>query len=1321
MVHTRPEPMNASPHHSKVKVSLTLSDPLFQAGDAVSGKLELECRADKGLGLGVMMVELFGIEELTSRDHSATSTFLHSRRRFQGEGLPPSNAVLAHPYPGEPPLPAHYHPARRGQTTFLFRIPLPFSCPSSLNFGSGLARLRYEVRATVGVAWKGEKRLVTDRKEVEVVEGFEDDPVRVAPEAVVVGEHGKIWVQGRVAGGVVVAGRSACVELQVKNHSTKKNSGLSITLTRHLHLPKIPNEEKPPLQISDTLTTVAFRGPEYIAQPGTEGIASLVFEVPKNAIGVKGGLREDEPESDRISEALFEVRCTICVKMSMGIGNKDILLELPVTIYHPSTLPSLPDGDPYPDPYALPYDYSLLDPPPQPTRSPAPLMDPIHNPYGYPPLPMSPPLNPYYEQTPMWFPPPPSQTPLPYAYMSPPLPGHHQPYYFPPPVMSPPPFAMPPRPSSAEPFPSHSHPINSFLPSGLPVTSTQPPPLIPLHSNANSHRYQNMPVEPEEGKGERASRISHHLRLTSRHRSVSPQSHRFPLPPPASSTQAPAPPQPQPSLAPIPAHHSSTQNPNRLTAMSTSPTEIMCPRPMPSPKHTVTIDPFTQLSLTKSDRVGYLEAMAAEVDQWNTDMSGDIPREPITTKQGEVANMDKTLPGPPVPSGKGVFGALAASRRRRVDEVFSALSPPLSAEQTPPTPTLTALCPGRGTRNGPLVMNSKNESGLDILERRLLAEVGTRKVDKDDKKVDVREVLGMSMGMAIPIPSKKTQSDGLDNLNDSAISSLTLPGVDGDGDGLDGLGADVGSVDERTTQRSRSRTRSRVEDDGLEEMRKEMSRRRDSLDVFDLEGDPGRERGRRSEERRKSAEKARASEEIARKEEENTRKSGEKARKSEEKARRSEEKTRKSEEKIRRSEEKERRSGGKQKAGRNGKDVEAFRLRKAAKGRVAEWLGRIDPDVPPPTVHTPPPTTPDIGHGDAPMEAQQQLEALRQDVLAEEQMESRKSPLHQLAFSHNDVSPEEQPPAHTAQQDVDAAPNPRSSGFMPIATFRASRIRQTPRNVEQRSAPPNHEIPASPSTESKPIDKDADKAKATSPSQSVNKTPVLKSPPKLPVQWPPPLDSHVKYDVRSARGGRGGKVASVTAIWASAGPSNDVLERQLAKAEALKPVKQGSPGVKPPIPPKPKSLDVLPPRRMTSPLVQPSQEPKTKIGSPLRFDAPPPKPPKPSHSRSPAVTSPSPELPSLADLTARRAKMIKSVSVPAMVSSSLAKPTLSSTASLVKPPMSGKTRSPIKVPPTVLESTMQSDAVGVTKIPGDLAFGQARLRDLIKKYQGQGT
>ncbi len=279
--------------------------------------------------------------ELSSRDHSATSTFLHAQRLFQGPGLPPSNAVQAHAEPGDPPLPTHHYHARRGISTFLFRIPLPVTCPSSVYFGGGLATVRYELRASASVYWRGEKQLVTERKVIDVVAGLDDAALTeyvngTHATSITVGENGKLWMQGNIiGGGIITAGESVCVELQVKNHSSKtvrtrhlinercslngpKNTGLTLTLTRRLVLPSI---EKQPLQISDTLTNVAFRGPEYIIHPGVEGVANLVFDIPKTAREVKGGVYLDEGyHSPRETQSLFEVQCIVSVNMTMGIG-----------------------------------------------------------------------------------------------------------------------------------------------------------------------------------------------------------------------------------------------------------------------------------------------------------------------------------------------------------------------------------------------------------------------------------------------------------------------------------------------------------------------------------------------------------------------------------------------------------------------------------------------------------------------------------------------------------------------------------------------------------------------------------------------------------------------------------------------------------------------------------------------------------------------------------------------------------------------------------------------------------------------------------------
>ena len=98
---------------------------------------------------------------------------------------------------------------------------------------------------------------------------------------------------------------------------------MTLTLTRTLYLPG-QQRQSTTVQISDTLTTVPFRGPEYIIPPGAEGVANLVFDVPKHARGVQGGVLDGESEEDggqpRQTESLFEIRCKVEVKLGMGFG-----------------------------------------------------------------------------------------------------------------------------------------------------------------------------------------------------------------------------------------------------------------------------------------------------------------------------------------------------------------------------------------------------------------------------------------------------------------------------------------------------------------------------------------------------------------------------------------------------------------------------------------------------------------------------------------------------------------------------------------------------------------------------------------------------------------------------------------------------------------------------------------------------------------------------------------------------------------------------------------------------------------------------------------
>lgn len=60
--YSRPEDMNTTSKHVKVGITTTLADPMFVAGEDVCGKMEMECRTDKGLGLSMIQVELIAIQ-----------------------------------------------------------------------------------------------------------------------------------------------------------------------------------------------------------------------------------------------------------------------------------------------------------------------------------------------------------------------------------------------------------------------------------------------------------------------------------------------------------------------------------------------------------------------------------------------------------------------------------------------------------------------------------------------------------------------------------------------------------------------------------------------------------------------------------------------------------------------------------------------------------------------------------------------------------------------------------------------------------------------------------------------------------------------------------------------------------------------------------------------------------------------------------------------------------------------------------------------------------------------------------------------------------
>ena len=960
------------------------------------------------------------------------------------------------------------------------------------------------------------------------------------------------------------------------------------------------------------------------------------------------------------------------------------MVEIPVTIIHHKAIPTLPQElEPSQPPVQS---HPVYDQPYVPVASiPVMYTGRPTSPYDYfPPQPIMPPHPsvPYVDHGNMW---------LPYGVVPQvpyfPQPQPTQQHYYLPPHSSLIPLdtgtgngMYPIRPSSTEPAPSQ--PLHSFY--------EIPPYTQPFPVTAEHQHYVDGDVEIEEGKGERAERVSRQLRMSMRARSSSPSHHRFPVhSPPAHVQPLFGSPPPDRSISPTsppvtrkPSIYLTLQNlPPPLVEQHTGGSgELHSPRPVLSPKASFTVDPFTNeiKGMTKDERVKNLEKMAEEAIRENSDMSGSGGlKAGATTGVSQTIQppeIDKPLPLPPPHAEEPV----------RLDKVLPPTSlVPEEEEITPKTPTLTAVTPFKLGRSVYRHLNAPDSgrggsaipglSGLDALEARLVAEVGTRKIDKDVKP-DVRSVLVTPID--IPNPRGRTTSGGggharspgeggasvythgiSEDINDSAISSLTLAG-EGKSPVANALRyEEAGGDGPKTLRKGRSMSRGQLDpltDDTAEKIQTPRNRER---------------------ERKSSAGKKSAT-------------SGHK-------------------------------TGGK---------GEGRKMRKAAVGRVADWLGKIDPDVPPPQVNTPP-TSPLLD-----TESQHPLDPPFSPIPTPSHPGSpeisSEPGLPEVELSKTPVSnrsPEldEEEPRETeeevktgAEWEVYASPNPRSSGFTPI---HSTKMRESPSPGKDDTArTPKPALVMLPWMQKL-------EAAGSAPTD-------LNFAPKFGKNFIP-RDLAAKYDVQSARGGRGGRVSAVAAIWAAAekqnGPANLPTPKLWAEPHTPgKPIIAPKP-TKPTVTSKLAGFSVTKPTPSTKPTVTNPALRRIEVGKV-----------KPTQGTSnPHADEEDEEETPINGANHTRARMIKSSSVPAVISSSTAVPMISSTASLVRPSGSSPVRErPGKISrglttriPTIEEDVASdSTSVGAGRTRGgegkhhvvgsptkaDLAFGQARLRDLIKKYQG---
>ncbi len=1013
------------------------------------------------------------------------------------------------------------------------------------------------------------------------------------------------------------------------------------------------------------------------------------------------------------------------------LNSKDVTIEIPLVILHPSAVPEPVQMSPYASPnpvyqpdYAL---YSLEPPRPfyvqhtgsHPSTGPP---SPAHSYTGTPPM--------AYMGTPpaIYAAIPPFSAPY---FVPPPL---DQPYYLPPPPNAP--LLHLQRPLSAGPL--HSQSLAGSLPVPLP-----PLPPAPGHSQPRAQvAPANIEVTTEEGKGERASRISQHLKNHSRNRSASPTSHRYRmagLPFPAND--------PHPVMA--------TQNINKSTMVPLVlpiPEPILhSPRPMLSPKASFSNDPIGSPRSQRTTRVEALEFMAEVVEKMEQESRATRKVSGTSVSSAELdakelnaildtieeagGNTKKTLPGPPVPSARTKPVLIGGTR---LVSLFEAPAKPPSAVKPNPVreqamvrdswvrdsrakqlETITTLAniapvavvPLGDTSNPDPVSNTRTVQSR-ARPQELSKVVGD--VTPLAPKSATPEVVELS---AVPVrnpstnemlPPARAGDSGLDALEKRLVKEVGTrkPGIAAIAQ-LKALGAATEPLIARAIQGKRAvRVEASPAAAGLTTAPKPITAVHKSKKLEGLEPRVKSATQSGAATITPSLDSEAAVAVIL-------------------------------DRKRRKSFEQEHfqvaNFGPKNDSGAIAKDEhEALQLRRLAKGRVAAWLGSVqsvEPDPPPPS------ETRIFEKAD--MEEKLGLGAVPRST-------SPKRLAAKLSTSDYVATLAEPSVLVLAAISNQAAPSRRTAeeikppGSVPEAQPVLSRIPPyiaRPAKVGM-DAPKSTAIrPVSPVSPVSPISPLAPPRSPMAPRAPLPKSPKLLSSPLLVEP------DALKYGVKSARGGRGGKVTSVAAIWVTKDQTNGAPPLVPANKPILARNSNGGGAVNG------RTVEVpisTTPRLAAAPI--PTTKPKVLSSTKISVSPLSQKPVFPQSERPPpvartpaAVFQPTQRYPPPSTALGRPDnRLMKSTSVPAMLSSSIAVAGLSSTATLARPIISSPTALPSSTSaPFIATEALRSPGLGAkrrsfqplppsveeqrAKSPpaAEISFGQAKLNDLIRKYQGQ--
>ncbi|KAG9294211.1 hypothetical protein G9A89_021570 [Geosiphon pyriformis] len=320
--------------NSKLKLHVLLDSTIYTAGGTLNGRFVLTSSTSRSLKVAEISVELTAYEELTTREYTATQSFLSSRLVFQGSNLPASNAVHG------PRDPNGFWTAKKGKTTFPFAFKIPIDAPSSFVYGN-VASLRYVITGVVQIFYNNKEDTIFKSKEAFVVEAWDGhNPIYKQPvdamnmKQLWMGGTGAVTLEGTLVETLFTSGGNISAQVRVCNETKRRVQGLKLAVTQRLLI--LANKNKKEADdtkiIAETLAEEWFKNKDFLFDCGEDRTTTVNLHVPNTVRTIR-------------NTALFEVSCHVVISLYLGPFMKDLTVELPASICHSASLQPPPIAD----------------------------------------------------------------------------------------------------------------------------------------------------------------------------------------------------------------------------------------------------------------------------------------------------------------------------------------------------------------------------------------------------------------------------------------------------------------------------------------------------------------------------------------------------------------------------------------------------------------------------------------------------------------------------------------------------------------------------------------------------------------------------------------------------------------------------------------------------------------------------------------------------------------------------------------------------------------------------------------------------------------